>query len=58
MAACRDLRPSVDRFGNISVEVRIGRGPQAEETETGASARPSAVARFLRDPADDIKRLA
>lgn len=53
----RDLRSCVDKFGNISVDVTIGRGPGAgEERSTGASAPPVMVAAFLRDLADDVER--
>lgn len=54
----RDLAPQLDRFGNIGVEVKIGGGPGADERETGASARPETVARFLRDLADDVAALS
>lgn len=54
----RDLSEQVDRFGNISVDVRIGGGPESAERSTGASAAPATVACFLRDLADDIDRLA
>lgn len=51
----RDLRPQVDGFGNISVAVVIG-GGDVEPRETGASSTPAAVARFLRELADDVER--
>jgi hypothetical protein len=54
----RDLRPHVDRFGNISVTVEIGGGPGTADTEkrgTGASNKPAAVAAFLRQLADDVE---
>jgi hypothetical protein len=54
----RDLAEHLDRFGNIKVQVEIGGGPgtTAEPRETGASAPPPTVARFLRELADDIER--
>jgi hypothetical protein len=54
----RDLAEHVDRFGNISVSVEIGGGPGTTVTPrpTGASASPPAVARFLRELADDVER--
>jgi hypothetical protein len=54
----RDLTEHIDRFGNISVSVEIGGGPGAagEVRETGASAPPPTVARFLRELADDVER--
>jgi hypothetical protein len=51
----RDLSDCVDRFGNISVAVEIGGGPKAGTHETGASAEPATVARFLRELADEIE---
>lgn len=54
----RDLRPQVDRFGNIAAQVVLGGGPGAAERPTGASAAPAAVAGFLRELADDVARLA
>ena len=54
----RDLSAQVDRFGNISVEVKIGGGPGAQEHETGASAKPATVAKFLRELASDVERLS
>jgi hypothetical protein len=54
----RDLSRCVDQFGNISVEAKVGGGPGAGTHETGASAKPAIVARFLRDLADDVERQA
>lgn len=53
----RDLSEHLDRFGNIAVTVEIGDGPgtRSEPRTTGASAKPSTVARFLRELADDIE---
>jgi hypothetical protein len=58
MSYTRDLSPHVDRFGNIAVDVQIGGGPgcDGEPHETGASAKPATVARFLRELADDVER--
>lgn len=55
----RDLAEHVDRFGCISVDVEIGGGPGAagEKRSTGASSTPAAVARFLRELADDVERV-
>jgi len=46
----RDYSSHVDRFGNISVRVEIGR-----TAGTGVNAKPSTVAHFLRGLADDIE---
>lgn len=54
----RDLKPQLDRFGNISVDVTIGGGPGAADRLTGASASPLTVAGFLRELADDVAALA
>ena len=52
----RDLSECVDRFGNIAAEVEIVGGPDADSRSTGASAKPTMVARFLRELADDVER--
>jgi hypothetical protein len=58
----RDLSPYIDQFGNISVEVEIGRGPgtraNGDTRSTGASAPPATVANFLRELADDVEAAA
>lgn len=56
----RDLSEHVDRFGHIAVHIEIGGGPgAAEETRTtGASADPATIAKFLRELADDVQRVA
>lgn len=54
----RDLSECLDKFGNIAVDVVIGHGPGAGKRETGASAKPAVVARFLRDLAGDVQRLS
>ncbi len=56
VAPPRDLAPHLDQFGHISVDVIVGREPH--ERITGANAIPSTVAKFLRDLAEDVERLA
>jgi hypothetical protein len=51
----RDLRKHVDEFGNISVDVEIGREGVADGPRcTGANSDPSSVASFLHALADDV----
>jgi hypothetical protein len=54
----RDLSEFVSRFGHIAVDVEVStpgnRG--GVPRSTGASNTPAAVARFLRELADDVER--
>lgn len=56
----RDFSGRMDEAGNIAVDVKV-RHPGDDSFsayEIGASAEPATVARFLRDLADDVERLA
>jgi hypothetical protein len=55
----RDLAGYVDQHGNIAVDVAIrwpGHVAMGVSRETGVSAPPATVARFLRELADDVDR--
>lgn len=55
----RILDQYLDGAGNIAVAVTIGNERRGiPERQTGANARPLTVARFLRELADDVERLA
>lgn len=56
----RDLSSHVDEAGHIAVGVEIGsfRNGDPRNRLTGASSTPDVVAKFLRELADDIERLA
>jgi hypothetical protein len=55
----RDFSRRVDKSGNISVDVKIRLpGDDSSAYDASASEKPATVARFLRDLADDVERLA
>lgn len=51
----RDLTPNIDRLGNMRVRITVdGRANGEMRREIGTNDKPSAVAKFLRDLADDV----
>lgn len=57
-APTRILTPHLDGSGNIALVVTIGDGRGIPPRELAVSARPLTVARWLREVADDVERLA